>query len=124
MTPLHHKMIEAMQLRGFSARTHQSYLSAVSELAQYHHRSPDQLDVEALQEFFRHLAVERRLSGATCRLNLNAIRFLYLQVLAWTSFDVPFQLPKRAQRIPELLTREEVDRILGASAATANTVCC
>lgn len=114
MTPLRHKMIEAMQQRGFSVRTHRSYLSAVSELARYYHRSPERLDVRALQGFFRHLAVERQLSGATCRLYLNAIRFLYLQVLAWRSFDVSIQVPKRAQRIPELLTREEVGRILGA----------
>ena len=29
MTPLRQKMIDAMQVRGFSVRTHRSYLSAV-----------------------------------------------------------------------------------------------
>ncbi|VAW97699.1 hypothetical protein MNBD_GAMMA20-603, partial [hydrothermal vent metagenome] len=33
MTPLREKMIDAMRLRGFSPRTHKSYLSAVSQLA-------------------------------------------------------------------------------------------
>jgi hypothetical protein len=33
------------------------------------------------------------------------VRFFYLQVLKWPSFDVPLVVPKRAQRIPELLTR-------------------
>jgi integrase/recombinase XerD len=116
MSPLRQKMIDAMRMRGFSMRTHQSYLSAVSELAGYYGRSPEELDVEELQAFFAHLAIERELSGATCRLYLNAVRFLYLQVLHWPSFDVPMTVPKKAQRIPELLTRAEVGRILSACA--------
>lgn len=59
---------------------------------------------------------ECELSGASCRLYLNGVRFLYLQVLQWPSFDVSLVVPKRAQRIPELLTRSEVQRILGACA--------
>ncbi|MEN8169861.1 MAG: phage integrase N-terminal SAM-like domain-containing protein, partial [Pseudomonadota bacterium] len=52
MTPLRQSMIEAMQLRGFSPRTHQSYLSAVEQLARYYHRPPDRLSLEQLQAFF------------------------------------------------------------------------
>lgn len=112
MTPLRQSMIEAMQLRGFSPRTHQSYLSAVEQLARYTHRSPDTLSVEQLQAFFKYLVLERNLSPASCRLYLNGVRFLYLQVLKWSHFDVPLVVPKREQRIPELLTRGEVGRLL------------
>lgn len=114
MTPLRQQMIEAMRQRGFSERTHRSYLAAVTDLARYHHRSPAHLSTEQLQAYFRYLALERELSGASCRLYLNAVRFLYLQVLNWPAFDVPLIVPKRAQRIPELLTRAEVARILAA----------
>jgi len=114
MTPLRQKMIDAMQVRGFSPRTHQSYLAAVSALAQYYHRTPERLSIDEIQAYFVYLAKDRGLSGASCRLYLNAIRFLYLQVLKQPAFDVPFQIPKRAQRIPELLTRDEVSRILSA----------
>jgi integrase len=47
---------------------------------------------------------------------LHGIRFLYLQVLDWPAFDVDIPIPKKAQRIPELLTRAEVGRILAACA--------
>ncbi len=116
MTPLRRKMIDAMRARGFSERTHQSYLSAVSDLARYYQRSPVRLSIDELQAYFKYLAIERGLSGSSCRLYLNAVRFFYLQVLKWPSFDVPLVLPKRAQRIPELLTCEEVRRILAACA--------
>lgn len=114
MTPLRAQMIKAMQVRGFSARTHESYLAAVKDLARYYHRAPDQLGIDDLRRYFEYLATERGLSGASCRLFLHGIRFLYLQVLAWPAFDVDIPIPKKAQRIPELLTRAEVGRILEA----------
>ena len=87
MTALRQKMIDAMQVRGFSVRTHESYLAAVSDLARYYHRPPDQLNVDELQAYFLYLVKERGLSGASCRLYLNGIRFLYVQVLNWQGFD-------------------------------------
>src|SRR5207248_4809332 len=71
MTPLRQKMIDAMQVRGFSVGTHRSYLSAVADLARYYHRSPDQLSGDELQAFFVYLAKERGLSGASCRLYIE-----------------------------------------------------
>ncbi len=115
MTPLRQSMIEAMQLRGFSPRTHESYLSAVEQLARHYHRSPDTLSLEELQGFFTHLVLERHLSPASCRLYLNGVRFFYLHVLGWQHFDVPLVVPKRVQRIPELLTRAEIARLLRAT---------
>ncbi len=88
MTPLRQKMIDAMQVRGFSVRTHRSYLSAVADLARYYRRSPDQVSGEELQAFFVYLAKGGGLSGASCRLYLNAIRFFYLHVLRRDSFSV------------------------------------
>lgn len=114
MTPLRKQMILAMRQRGFSPRTHQSYLAAVADLARYFHKSPDKIRVAELQSYFDHLVQDRDLSPASCRVYLNGIRFLYLQVLEWPSFDVELVVPKRIQRIPELLTRAEVKRILDA----------
>jgi site-specific recombinase XerD len=112
ITPLRQKMIDAMIVRGFAARTQQSYLTTVKELARHYHRSPDRIDHHEIQEFFLHLAKERKLSGASCRLYLHGIRFFYLQVLDRDAFEVTIEVPKKAQRIPELLTRREVGAII------------
>ena len=114
MTLLRNAMIEAMQVRGFSVRIHASYLSAVTDLARHYHRPPDKLTNEQLQAYFLYLATDRELSGSSCRLYLNAIRFFYLQVLQRPEFRVQLQVPKKAQRIPELLRRNEVTRIISA----------
>ena len=103
MTPLRAQMIKAMQVRGFSVRTHESYLAAVTDLARHVHRSPDKIGIDEIRGYFEYLATERSLSGASCRVFLHGIRFLYLQVLERPSFDVEIPIPKKAQRIPELL---------------------
>ncbi len=116
MTPLRQQMIDAMRQRGYSERTHESYVAAVRDLARYYHRSPAQLSIEELQGYFKYLALERELSAASCRLYFNAVRFLYLRVLQRPAFNVPLVLPKQVERIPELLTRAEVARIFAACA--------
>jgi integrase/recombinase XerD len=112
MSELRQQMIDAMRQRGYSVRTHQAYLGAVRDLARYYHRSPDRLGVEEVRGYLRHLAVERGLSWSSCRQHLHAVRFLYEQVLGWADFDCSVALPKPRQRIPELLTRAEVGRLL------------
>jgi hypothetical protein len=74
-------MIEAMQMHGYSPRTHESYLAAVRGLAKYTRRAPDRLAAEDVQRYFVHLVVERKLAPASVRLAYNGIRFLYLKVL-------------------------------------------
>jgi len=115
MSPLRQQMIAAMKQRGFSLRTHQTYLGAVEALAKHYRRSPEQLELTELQQYFDFLVQRQNLSGASCRVYLNGIRFLYLKVLQWPSFDVKLVIPKKAQRIPELLTRNEVDCIIAST---------
>ena len=114
MTPLREQMITAMQMHGFSPRTHESYLAAVRDLAKFTRRSPDLLEHADLTRYFEHLVVQRRLAPASVRLMYNGIRFFYLKVLGWPTVALEVTLPKRPQRIPELLTRGSVAAILAA----------
>ena len=50
MTPLRQRMLEDMQLRGFSARTQECDVAAVRQLAEHFHRSPDHLTEEDLRQ--------------------------------------------------------------------------
>ncbi len=74
MKKLRQKMIDAMQIRGFSARTHQSYLYAVIKLVKYYRRAPDQLTTEEIQQFFLHLVKDLHLASASCRLSVAEVR--------------------------------------------------
>jgi integrase/recombinase XerD len=116
MTPLRQKMIDAMLVRGFAQRTQHSYLDAVTKLAMYYHCCPSRISKDEIQAYFLYLVKERHLSAASCRLYLNAIRFLYVKVLGNDQLVFRFDVPKRKQKIPELLTHNEVADILKATA--------
>ena len=55
MSELRTRMIRDMALRGFSPRTHESYVAAVVRLAKYYHRSPDQLTDDGVQNSLARL---------------------------------------------------------------------
>ena len=111
MTQLRQKMIGAMRQRGFSPRTHESYLYAVNGLSRYWRVSPDRLTADQIQQYLEYLVQERGLAPASCRLQKNGIRFFYLHVLGWEDVDFDLVTPKRPQSIPELLTRQDIRRI-------------
>ena len=112
MSPLRQQMINAMILRGFSPSTQKTYLYWVTDLSKHYHCSPDRLSMAQLEQYLLCLLKERHLAASTVRLSFNAIRFLFLQVLKKPScyFSIPY--PKQPLRIPDLLTREEVARII------------
>jgi site-specific recombinase XerD len=106
MTPLRQRMIEDMQLRGFSARTQECYAAAVAQLAKHYHRSPDQLSEEDLRSYFLYLANEKKVARATSTIALCGIKFFYEQTLHLVR-------PPREKKLPVVLSREEARRILG-----------
>ena len=62
MGALRDRMIEEMKLRNFSAATQKTYVYAVTRLAKYYGKAPDQLDKENIRAFLLHLLRQRRLA--------------------------------------------------------------
>jgi len=112
MTPLRQRMIEDMQLRGFSARTRECYVAGVRQLAEHYRRSPDLLTEEDLRQYFLYLANEKKVARATATIALCGIKFFYEQTLQrqWTTLK--FVRPPREKKLPVVLSRDEVRRTL------------
>jgi integrase/recombinase XerD len=111
-TPLRQRMIDEMTLRGMSPRTHESYLGAISGLAKHYKRSPDQLSIEDIRNYLLHLERERHLSWSTLNAAKCGLRFLYFKTLKWEPAQMDIPPRKAASRLPEVLSREDVDRLL------------
>jgi len=107
-------MLEDMQLRGLSARTQEAYARAVWQLAAYYHRSPDQLSDEDLRQYFLYLANEKQLARPTATIALCGIKFFYEQTLKQPWPTLRFVRPPREWKLPVVLSRAEVRRILRA----------
>jgi len=112
MTELRTRMIAAMRQRRFAVSTHQSYIYAVKSLSDHYGKSPDKLSIDEIQQYFDYLIQVKELAVASCRQQLNALRFFYVTVLGWPEFTIKLVLPKRDELIPELLTRADVRNII------------
>jgi integrase/recombinase XerD len=122
-TLLRQRMMEDMQLRGLSERTQQSYVGAVRQLAAYYGKSPDQINEEQLRQYFVYLKQEKQYARSTCIVALSGIKFFYEQTLhqEWPLFD--FIKPSRENKLPVVLSREEVGRLLGCLRRPHYRVC-
>lgn len=112
MTQLRTRMIDSMILRGMSEKTQGSYVRSVAQLASFYHRSPDQINDEEVQAYLLHLIRTRKLSWSSCNVAVYGLRFFYHQTLhrEKTTFHIPG--PRKPSRLPEILSREEVARLL------------
>ena len=94
MSILRKRMIEDMQLRGFSPRTQQSYSRAVRKLAQHYHKSPDLVTDEELRQYFLYRTNVSRWSRVACTIPLCGIKFFYEKTLKrdWTTIGLSLTL--------------------------------
>ena len=115
MTPLRQQMIDDMSVRGMAETTKKAYLQAVSGLAKYYRRSPERITDRDVQQYLLHLMQERKLSWSTCNIATNGLRFLYRVTLDRREAEFCIPRAKAPQRLPEIFSREEVERLLAAA---------
>ncbi len=105
---------------GYAKRTEQSYVHWIKRFILYNgKRHPMEMGKVEVEAFLTHLAAERDVAAATQNLALSAILFLYREVLEmplpWLDSVVR---AKKPSRLPVVLTRREVDSVLGRTEGT------
>jgi len=110
---LKHLLVSAIRTRHYSLRTEQAYWHWVRQFVLWSgKRHPAEMGATEVGQFLTHLATERKIAASTQRQALAALLFLYrcaLQMeIAWVDDIVRAKQP---QRLPVVLTREEVKRV-------------
>lgn len=115
MTHLRRAMLDELQRRNYAASTITYYLKNVEEFARFFKRSPDRLTHTHLRTYQAHLLRGRKLAPRTVKLHVCAIRFFFNKVLRrrYLLDDTPY--PKTPRRLPQILTPEEVARLINAA---------
>ncbi len=115
MTHLRQIMLEELQRRHYSEATTTYYIRAVERFARHFQCSPDRLGPRHIREYQAHLFTKRKLSPGAVTNHLCALRFFYIQTLKkpWSIADTPY--PKKAHRLPTILSQEEVARLIDAA---------
>jgi integron integrase len=104
----------ACRLRHYSRRTEAAYASWVVRFVRFHHlRHPLEMGTAEINAFLTHLAVAGHVSASTQNQAFSALLFLYQKVLEVDPGQIAGVVrAKRPERLPVVLTREEVARVI------------
>jgi integrase/recombinase XerD len=116
-------ILEELQRRNLSPITTRIYLRAVAEFAQYYNQPPDRLGPKHIRQYQAHLFTDRKLDAISVAQQLSALRFFFLKTLKrpWIVEDMP--VPKKPIRLPQILSREEVERLIQFANSPLHRVC-
>jgi integron integrase len=105
---------EAVRVRHYSLRTEEAYVAWVRRYVLYHNkRHPLEMGAAEINAFLTHLAVEGRVSASTQNQAFSALLFLYEKVLEVEPGRVAGVVrANRPKRLPVVLSRDEVRRVL------------
>ncbi len=109
---------EALRVERYSYRTEKTYLDWVRRFMVFvRPASRRELEWSQAREFLDYLTLARRVSASTLNQALSALLFVFQTVLKKKAGG-PVKRPERRKRIPTVLTREEVDRLLDSMTGT------
>ena len=121
INPLRRRMIEDMTIRNLSPSTQQSYIYAVAKFSRHFGRSPDRLGPEEVRAYQLHLIAQRR-SWSHINQTVCALRFFYGVTLGRRDAREQIVAAREPQRLPEVLSGEEIVRFLEVVPGLRNRV--
>jgi integrase/recombinase XerD len=114
MTALRQRMTEDMQVRNLALNTQTCYLQQVALFARHFHKSPEELGPEEIRAYQVYLTNEKKLAPSSILIAVAALRFLYkISLKREWPFNEVIPAPKKPQKLPVVLSPEEVLHFLG-----------
>ncbi|MGL4407992.1 MAG: integron integrase [Zoogloea sp.] len=114
-----------IRFKHYSYRTEQAYVDWIRRFILHHgKRHPREMGAAEIEAFLTHLAVVGKVASATQNQAKSALLFLYKEVLG---LDLPWldgiESAKAPKRMPVVLGREEVLRLLGGLSGLNWLIC-
>ena len=115
---------EALRLRHYSRRTEDAYVTWIRRFIVFHgKRHPKEMGQPEIAAFLSSLAVSGGVSASTQNQAASALLFLYGHVLGLPVDSGGIVRAQRPSRLPVVLTRDEVARILRQLHGTPALAC-
>ncbi len=113
-----------IRMKHYSFSTERTYLIWIRRYLAFHRmRHPRDMGSAEIEEFLSNLAIKDKVSASTQNQAFNAILFLYRDVLH-VDLDESIQAvrAKKPARIPLVMSRDEVKKVLEATSGTSRLV--
>lgn len=114
---LREQFVSVIRRKHYARRTERAYWAWIVSFLRFSRvdgawRHPTALGAREIEAFLSHLATQRRVAAATQNQALNAIVFLYKQVLELDPGTFNAVRARPSQRVPTVLSRREVQAVL------------
>lgn len=121
-TKWHSKMDKCMQVNGMGERTRECYSRAMRKLVEHYDKEPDLITEDELLEYFIFRQNVTGWAPATMRICYSGVKFFFINVLKrdWHLLNIAHA--KREKRLPAVLSRAEVQKILKNAGPVHNYV--
>lgn len=110
---LEKRLMEEFSLRGTPTNTRLTYKRGIERFEGHFGASAATLGQRHVREFLLYLVEHEHLSAITHNVYAAALYFLYVHVLGRPRVVAGLTRRKGARTVPEVLTREEAERLLG-----------
>ncbi len=103
-----------MNARHYAKSTISAYLYWIKQYIYFHNKShPKILGSDAVEAFLSHLVIDKNVASRTQSQALNALVFLYKQILEQPiDIDIRFKKSNKDRKLPTVLTRNEISQLL------------
>ena len=108
-------MLDELQRRNYAQNTVRSYIKAVEDFARYFGKPPERLGPDHIRQYQVHLFRDRKLAASTVEGRAAALRFLFVKTLRRPYLPDQIPFPKRARRLPIVLSPEEVALLIDSA---------
>jgi integrase/recombinase XerD len=109
------RTVEHLQLKAYSASTLRTYKNEVGIFLQtIKNKKADMLTTEDVKRYIHYCINELKLTENTVHSRLNALKFMYEQVLGHEKFFFEIPRPKKHLQLPKVLGEEELRRLFNA----------
>jgi len=111
---LHRTVLTAMRVKNYALRTEKTYWQWIRRFVRHHNlRKPSDMGAAEIHAFLAHLAVNEQVAASTQNQALNAVVFLYREVLRLEVEDFStFPRARRGKRLPVVCSRKEVQQLV------------
>jgi len=123
MAPLRQRMIEDLQLRGYSDSTQTLYVNAVRQLCEHFDKTPGKITEENLRDYFLYGKNIKEWSRSTSTVALCGIKFFYENTIKRPWPTLLFIRPGQEKKLPVVLSCNEVRDILNKIQLLRYRVC-
>ena len=107
------KLETELKLRGFSERTVDTYVRHNRLFLEALKKQPEEVTEDDVKNYMADLMAVKKLSGKTVSLKKSALKFLYDEMMKKNIVNI--KTPKTSKQIPEVLSREEIKKLIDAA---------